>query len=249
MKALFGTCLFLLCFLPALTMAKGDITGLTLEEAMKQHQLNINIEDQEVEDLLEQLILVPSENDYSHEEVEGMVTRLAHIHPTILHDLVVNNVKFKLFSGKLTDEPYFADLKGVSPRGWSDHKTWDQVPGAGGTYIAAAKIGASEPGNGHGSINLELHEIAHSVERTVYKGLRDNEEFLEIWREEVPVLFHNDPYFNSYPEEYFAEVFAMYYLNEDSNINVKLMAPKTYEYIQKLEKKRKDFKINIVTMR
>lgn len=249
MRRLFGTCLFLLCFLPALTLAKGDITGLTLKEAEIRHQLNIEIENKEVKELLEQLIMVPLNNDYNHDEVSGMVSRLAHIHPTILHDLVVNNVKVKLFSGKLTDEPYFADLKGISPRGWSSHKTWDQVPGAGGTYFAAAKIGASEPGNGHGSINLELHETAHSVERTIFNGLRDNDEFLEIWREEVPILFQDDQYFNSYPEEYFAEVFAMYYLSKDTNIEVQLKAPKTYEYIQRLEKKRKDFKINIVTMR
>lgn len=243
MRRLFGTCLFLLCFLPALTLAKVDITGLTLEEAKNHHQLNIDMEDEKVKDLLEQLVMVPLENDYNHQEVAGMVSRLGHIHPTILHDLVVNNVKIKLFSGKLTDEPYFADLKGISPRGWSSHKTWDQVPGAGGTYIAAAKIGASEPGNGHGSINLELHEIAHSVERTVYKGLRNNDEFLEIWKEEVPVIFPDDPYFNSYPEEYFAEVFAMYYLNEDTNIEVQLKAPETYEYIQRLEKNEKISKL------
>jgi len=247
MRKLFVVCLFLLTFIPAFVLAKEEITGLSLADASVEHHLQIDIEDQEVKALLEQLILVPEQNDYSHEEVAGMVSRIAKIHPTILHDLVVNHVKVKLFSGKLTDEPYFSDLKGESPRGWSSKKTWDQVPGAGGTYIAAAKIGASGPGNGHGSINLELHEIAHSVDRTVFKGLRKNKEFLEIWKEEVPKLFKDDDYFNSYPEEYFAEVFAMYYLNDATNLEVKEKAPKTYHYIQMLENKRKDFKVNLMT--
>lgn len=249
MRKLFVVCLFLISFLPALTLAKGEITGLTLGDAAQKHHLVIEIDDKGVKNLLNQLILVPETNDYNHEEVQKMVLRIAKIHPTFLHDLIVNNVKVKLFSGTLTDEPYFADLKGVSPRGWSSNKTWDQVPGAGGTKIAAAKIGASEPGNGHGSINLELHELGHAVERSVFKGLRNNKEFLVIWEDEVSLLFNNNKYFNSYPEEYFAEVFAMYYLSEETNEEVQENAPKTYRYMQELENKQKKSKVNIVTMR
>lgn len=235
MKKLVVVCLFLLCFIPALTLAKEEATGLTLDQAAKEHDLKVEINDQEVKSLIDQLLLLPEKNNYNHDDVQDMISRIAHIHPTILQYLVVNNVKVKLFSGKLTDEPFFADLKGVSPRGWSSDRTWDQVPGAGGDYLAAAKIGASAPGNGHGSINLELHEIAHTVERSVLKGLRNSKDFLSIWEEEAPVLFPGDQYFNSYPEEYFAEVFAMYYLNADMNKEVQQKAPKTYTYIQKVE--------------
>lgn len=209
MRNLFIACVFLFIFLPASALAKGDITGLTLDEAEKQHNLKVDVKP-EIQKILEKLILVPITNDYDQKEVAAMVSRISNIHPTILQDLIANNVKVKLFSGKLTDEPMFADLKGVSPRGWSNQKTWDEVPGAGGSYIAAAKIGASAAGNGHGSINLELHEIAHSVDRTVFNKLRNDEDFIVVWKEEAPVLFKADNYFNNYPEEYFAEVFAMY---------------------------------------
>ncbi|WP_458412937.1 anthrax toxin lethal factor-related metalloendopeptidase [Schinkia sp. CFF1] len=235
MRRLVAISFFLLSFLPALTLAQEKVSGLTLDEAEQQYNLVVNLDNQEVKDLVDQIVLVPDEDNYNHDEVKGMVSRIAHIHPTFLQYLVVNNVKVKLFSGKLTDEPYFDDLKGVTPRGWSKDKTWDQVPGAGGKYIAAAKIGASDQGNGHGSINLELHEIGHTVERTVFKGLRNDEDFLKIWAKEVPVLFPGDSYFNSYPEEYFAEVFAMYYLNKDTNLEVQMKAPKTYAYIHKFE--------------
>lgn len=235
MKKFVIVCLILISFIPAFALAKEEVTGLTLGEAAKTHGLSVKIPDKEVEGLINQLILVPLENDYSHEEVVGMIYRISRIHPSILHQLADNDVKIKLFSGKLTDEPYFSDLKGVSPRGWNQNITWDEVPGAGGAEIVAAKIGASEKGHGHGSINLELHEIAHSVEYTIGNGLRENEEFLAIWRDEVSRLFNEKEYFNNYPEEYFAEVFAMFYLNEASRMEVFVKAPKTYAFIQKLE--------------
>ncbi|WP_420535002.1 anthrax toxin lethal factor-related metalloendopeptidase, partial [Bacillus mycoides] len=46
--------------------------------------------------------------------------------------------------------------------------TWDDVPGVGsdiGGKPVMARIGFSERGKGHGSINLELHEIAHAIDR------------------------------------------------------------------------------------
>ena len=49
--------------------------------------------------------------------------------------------------------------------------TWDDVPGMGGSHTVFVKIGASDKGNGHGSVNLELHELAHSVDHIVYGDL------------------------------------------------------------------------------
>ncbi|WP_102346462.1 anthrax toxin lethal factor-related metalloendopeptidase [Bacillus sp. Marseille-P3661] len=247
MKQLFVFCLLLLCTLPTLSVAKGEITGLSLKKANEMHGINIEFDNKEIERLVGQLILLPNENDYDHKEVRSMVSRISKIHPTLLHDLVVNNVKIKLFTGKLTDEGPFTHLSGISPRGWSPNKTWDQVPGAGGTYIAAAKIGASSYGKGHGSVNLELHEIGHSVERKVFDKLRNDSVFIGIWKDEVFKLFPKREYFQNYPEEYFAEVFAMYYLNEKTNANLKQTAPKTHEYLKKLEEKKRDFVYNVVT--
>ena len=46
------------------------------------------------------------------------------------------------------------------------------------------KIGASDKGNGHSSVNLELHELAHSIDSYVFNELRYNKNFLEIWNQE-----------------------------------------------------------------
>ncbi|MEF2098411.1 hypothetical protein V3595_27995 [Bacillus sp. CFBP9009] len=63
---------------------------------------------------------------------------------------------------------------------------------AGGKFV-----GASDKGKGHGSVNLELHELAHSIDKIVYNGIRDDVNFLGIWGKEVnvtvsrTVLFHD----------------------------------------------------------
>ena len=54
-----------------------------------------------------------------------------------------------------------------------------------GSHTVLVKIGASDKGKGHGSVNLELHELAHSVDQIVYGGIRDDDKFLSIWRKEV----------------------------------------------------------------
>ena len=74
----------------------------------------------------------------------------------------------KLFTGKLTDNPTASHLSGMIPRGYVNNTTWDDVPGLGGSKTVLVKIGASHKGNGHSSVNLELHELAHSIDNYVF---------------------------------------------------------------------------------
>ncbi|MFD4931567.1 hypothetical protein ACFWMS_22115 [Peribacillus butanolivorans] len=39
------------------------------------------------------------------------------------------------------------------------------------------KTRASDKGNGHGSVNLELHELAHFIDNIVYNGIRKTRNF------------------------------------------------------------------------
>jgi hypothetical protein len=244
MKKLLIFCFLLLVSVPLATFAKSNVSGIYLADEIENGRLFINVTDKQRKNLLSNIVLLP-ESPYDKESAGAMIERLSVIHPNILKALSNNGVKMKLFTGRLTDQPAFAHLKGERPKGWSEGKTWDDVPGAGGSYIAAAKIGASKFGKGHGSINLELHEIAHSIDNIVFKSLRNDEEFREAWSAEVKELFPDRPYFTNYPEEYFAEVFAMYYYNEKTKKQLKNTAPKTYDYIKQLESK--EFKRNVIT--
>jgi hypothetical protein len=96
------------------------------------------------------------------------------------------------------------------------------------------KIGYSEKGKGHGSVNLELHEIAHSIDKLVFQNVSKSKEFQLIWEEERGILFPGNSYFILHSEEFFAETFAMYYLNDETKLQLKKLVPQTYDFFQSL---------------
>lgn len=178
---------------------------------------------------LKDIVLLP-ESTFNETLAAQMIGRINRIDDFILQRLVEKGVVLKLFTGDLTDEPTAAYLKGKKPRGYSDNgPTWDKVPGIGGAEVVLAKIGHSEKGKGHGSINLELHELAHSIDTFVFDSISEDPYFLSIWEREVELLFPNHSYFRDYPEEYFAEAFTMFYLSEQTKNELQLAAPLTYE--------------------
>ncbi len=184
---------------------------------------------------LQQLFLFP-QSSFDEKESLQIIKSINKLPPNLLTKLVEKDIKIKLFKGKLTENPSAAHLKGIKPRGYGqDSKTtWDDVPGMGGSQTVFVKIGASDKGSGHGSVNLELHELAHSIDHIVYGNLSNNHKFQNIWSNEVSSVFPNQSYFINYPEEYFAEVFAMFYVNREQNLLLKELAPQTYLFIKSL---------------
>ena len=82
-------------------------------------------------------------------------------------------------------------LKGVQPRGWPAGKTWDNVPGCqGGKEVVVATTGTDSKrrvparGEGHGSVNMTLHEAGHSLEE---QGHNSNE-FKNARQADLPKL-------------------------------------------------------------
>ncbi|MEK5364257.1 hypothetical protein MHB45_28125 [Peribacillus sp. FSL K6-5616] len=73
------------------------------------------------------------------------------------------------------------------------------------------KIRASDKGDGHGSVNLELHELAHSIDNIVYDGIRKDWDFFRI-----------------------REKKEMFYVK---NQLLRQKAPETYNFIKQLDKK------------
>lgn len=182
--------------------------------------------------ILKHIVVLPEE-DFMEQDAIEMIQRIDHINTFILKSLYEEGVFVKLFNGAITDEPTAAHLKGTKPRGYSENgPLWDDVPGIGGSKVVLAKIGSSEKGSGHGSVNLELHELAHTIDQFVFDSVRDDMHFQSIWKKEVAQLFPGRDYFENYPEEYFAETFALYYLSEDSREFLKNSAPLTYEFIE-----------------
>jgi Pro-Pro endopeptidase len=211
----------------------ANVNGIPLKEYPKHSLLyeNLNVDHL---DLLGEIILLPEES-FDYEEVAKIISRIDALPEKMLRKITEERIYLALFNGRLTDNPSARDLRGVIPRGYNSGKTWDEVPGVGGSKLVLAKIGSSERGSGHSSVNLELHELAHSIDRHVYKLIRENPRFLEIWKRETKYLFPGRDYFLNYPEEYFAETFAMYYLGGEYKGMLREIAPETYWFIDGLE--------------
>ncbi|WP_455662936.1 anthrax toxin lethal factor-related metalloendopeptidase [Pradoshia sp.] len=184
-------------------------------------------------DVLSTIIILP-ENKDDWNAAEDIITRISSLPASLLSKIANNGIRVRLFTNQLTDQPEAAHLKGVMPRGYTK-TTWDDVPGMGGGRTVLVKVGCSEMGMGHDSMNLELHELAHSVDSLILSDRSHSDEFKLIWQLEAHQLFPGRDYFLDHPEEYFAEAFALYFYLEETRQKLYEEAPLTYEFFKQLE--------------
>jgi Pro-Pro endopeptidase len=218
-------------FLSLITTSQASFDGIRLADYPKNSLLFQSINNEN--SLLQQIIVVPK-NLFDQKEAAEIINRIGILPDSLLEHINSQGITLKLFTGKLTDNPTASSLAGQIPRGYHSKVTWDDVPGIGGSKVVLVKIGHSEKGNGHGSVNLELHELAHSIDRYVYQEISKRKDFQAIWEKERGSIFPGNGYFILYPEEYFAETFAMFYLNDETKALLQKKAPKTFEFINQL---------------
>jgi len=110
------------------------------------------------------------------EDVAAVRPEIAKLSAELLGSLIKKGAKVVACRGSVTDVE--TKLRGAVPRGWEDlrpQRTWDSVPG---TYLAKGKRvivattaapggGRKVPdtGDGHGSVNLAVHETLHGRHR------------------------------------------------------------------------------------
>lgn len=213
-----------------------SIKGETLTQPQ---ELQFTIQKSKKERALAKLVTLPKDT-YDTAEVSKMIARISRMPEAYLWALAENDFEIRLINNRVTDQPEYAYLKGVVPRGWNSGKTWDDVPGVGGNPVIV-RIGHSDINHGHGTLNLELHEIAHMVDYSLFKDISSSDEFKAILNSEMKNLIQDHPnsynmnYF-SYPEEYFAEAFVYFYLNDELHEELQQKAPRTYQLLLNLEK-------------
>lgn len=184
---------------------------------------------------LEQLIEVYAYDDYyDQRETQLMIDRMGEIPELIIEVALLKDVRLIFIDFPITDLEEFAYLQGEHPRGHDPFVVWDDIPGAGG-QVTAARIGYSEQGRGHGSINLEYHEFGHAIEYALFDGeiIMNNDDFYDIYLAEKDYMFPGIDYMD-YPEEYFAETLAYYYSGGSIAKELLDKAPQTYDFIKNL---------------
>ncbi|PQD96995.1 toxin [Pradoshia eiseniae] len=184
-------------------------------------------------DMLAAIIILP-DNKEDWNAAKGIIKRISSLPKYLLAKIESHGIRIRLFTNQLTDQPEAAHLKGVMPRGYTN-TYWDDVPGMGGGRTVLVKVGSSERGKGHESANLELHELAHSVDSIILSDISHSAEFKAIWHTEVNQLFPNRQYFLDHPEEYFAEAFTLYFYQDETRNKLYEDAPLTYAFFRELE--------------
>lgn len=220
-------------FLSMITTSQASFDSIKLADYPKNSQLYKQISTEASMPQLQNLIILPKAL-FDQKEAAAMINRIGSLPETLLNKMNTQGIVVKLFTGKLTDNRTASYLSGQIPRGYQSQTTWDDVPGIGGSQVVLVKIGHSEKGQGHGSVNLELHELAHSIDRLVFQNVSQSMDFKLVWEQERGILFPGNSYFILHPEEYFAETFAMYHLNNHTKDLLREKAPKTFEYIRNL---------------
>ncbi len=233
MRKSFIAIIFAGLFLSSITTSQASNDEILLGDYSKNSLLYQSLEVEHSFPLLEQIIVLPNQ-PFDEQETADIISRINSLPYSLLEKINNQGINLKLFTGKLTDNPTARQYAGQVPRGYNSNVTWDDIPGMGGSKVVLVKIGASEKGEGHGSVNLELHELAHSIDRYVYDEISGSKDFLRVWEKEHEQLFPGNSYF-LYPEEYFAESFAMYYLNNDTKELLLTKAPLTYQLIKGLD--------------
>jgi hypothetical protein len=219
-------------FLSSITTSQASYDGTLLGDYNRNSVLYKSLKVDPSLPLIAHIIVLPKQ-PFDQKEAAAIINRIDSLPYPILEKINKHGISLKLFTGKLTENPTARHLAGKIPRGYPSNVTWDDVPGIGGSKLVLVKIGASEKGQGHGTINLELHELAHSIDHYVFGEISGTQEFLKVWKMEHEQLFPGNSYF-LYPEEYFAETFAMYFLNNDTKELVRTKAPKTFEILKQL---------------
>jgi len=226
--------LFFIVVLSLLLMgnSQADKEGISLLK-FSDHSIlktSMNLQNEEV---LSHIIILPA-TPFNQVEAAQIISRIDKLPLSILEKVNKEGIVIQLFTGKLTGNKTASQLANVVPRGYVHKTTWDDVPGMGGGKTVLVKIGASNKGKGHSSVNLELHELAHSIDKLVFNGIRSKHSFLGIWSREKETMFPGKSYFLTYPEEYFAECFAYYYIGGQYREELERKAPMTFQLIKNL---------------
>jgi hypothetical protein len=137
-----------------------------------------------------------------------------------------------LVAGVLTDHPAMAPMRGKTPRGWPEGRTWEEVPGA-ATHQGAVIVVDSQFA-GHGAANLILHEIGHTVDYYHGRGrLSESQKFKRL-HEATPFSQLYSSSYTQHREENFAELFALYFQDRSSRENLRRQFPEAHTYLAEM---------------
>jgi hypothetical protein len=128
----------------------------------------------------------------------------------------------------------------VTPRGWDEGETWEGVPGAGAVGSHPTIIAGDSLHQGHGCLDLILHEVGHTVDRFLKNSnlrmdFSSTQMFQNLHRNTpFPQLYGSNggAYTSSNAEENFAEMFSLYFYSMESRRVLEQVYPEGLVYLE-----------------
>jgi hypothetical protein len=176
------------------------------------------------------------------QEREAALNEVMDVYSRLPVNLVIELRKrgrgIELVADNVTNHPAMASYANVRPRGWAEGRTWSEVPGAGATGNHGTIIAGNSLHQGHGSVDLILHEVGHTVDR-YFKDRDGGMEFsnrnpfseinaLTPFSELYGV---SSSYQQSHTEENFAEMFAYYFNSDYTRAHLQRQYPEGFRYM------------------
>src|SRR5690625_1628383 len=186
------------------------------------------------ETLEKQVKVYSKDGNYDKGSVQASIDILEKLNPHIIEIIKVKEIEIVF-----VDFP-IPDIEGLE---FLDER--EEVPGypEGSTYrddvfglyngndeikLAITRLGNFRNRN---IAETTLHEIGHAVSfGDSFSDYFTTSEFRDFHREEKPVLFPDDDYYDNV-KEYFAEIFKYYYCNDEQKSELKEKAPKSFQYM------------------
>ncbi len=184
-------------------------------------------------------IILKSESiDEAH--LDDFITQVKKFPESLMQEMISRKAKIHLIQGQgVTDDPTW----GFSFSTF-DGRSWSDVPGAGGNprWGKPTRIVVNRLHEGHGSVNLFLHEHGHALDST-YKtdGASNSKAWKELLKRE-----HIKEYLSSIckkdyclvPREAFAETFARFYESYDTRNELLGKVPEIHKFYENLHNVR-----------
>lgn len=180
-------------------------------------------------------IILKSEN-IPQEFIDDFIVQFNKFPESLMQEMLSRKAKIHLIYGHgVTDDPSW----GLSSRTF-DGRSWSNVPGAGGNprWGKPTRIVVNRLHEGHGSVNLFLHEHGHALDST-YKT--DGASTSKTWkgllkkahvREYLKTICKID--YCLVPREAFAETFARYFESEETKTELEEKVPEIAELFKNL---------------
>ncbi len=205
------------------------MTEKRVEEILAQYSLGTGWS----EDTLKKLTpfmgvkMLPSFEALPIEEREAALNEVMDIYSRLPVNLLITlrqrNRGIYVVADNVTTHPAMESYANVRPRGWAEGRTWSEVPGAGATNRHGTIIAGNSIHRGHGSVDLILHEVGHTVDRyfkdrdgtmdfsntRVFSEINGSTPFETLYGASAGYQSSND-------EENFAEMFALYFASSET---------------------------------